>query len=220
MKKAMCVLALLAIPAVAFAGTATMSLKYSDGTSVKTVDAGLNPTWSGTISVSVYIDAYAGAPEAISNFGGSLSSASTVFSVATGTQRTLTGCGPFVTGDTWGALVGNGLAGAIPSVKDFGAAATTGGGHYTSFGNYGAPEDGALPWQTQIITVTVTNAPAGSTQILKIANGYVGTTENDGVDPVALDTDFSGNVTLNIIPEPATMLLLAAALPFLRRRSA
>jgi len=41
-----------------------------------------------------------------------------------------------------------------------------------------------------------------------------------GSDPVAVASSSSFTLTVNPVPEPVTMLLLAVALPFLRRRSA
>ncbi len=51
------------------------------------------------------------------------------------------------------------------------------------------------------------------------ANSFAGSSDDSGAS-VQLDTTLAGGVTVTVTPEPATMLLLAGALPFLRRRSA
>jgi hypothetical protein len=216
MKKLAFVLAILALPTIALAAnpTATMSLRLAaDASQLKTVPQGV----AGTITIGVYLDALS-AVEGLTNFGGVLDSATTgVFSVATGSQRSLTGA-VFQAGDIWGVTpVTSGMSGTIPQTKDFGAATVSGSGFY---GNYTLDDLNAVsaaPWPLEFINVSYAALAPGDYTV-GIKAGYVGTTTNDGADTWACDYTYGGGVTLHVTPEPATMLLLAGALPFLRRR--
>jgi len=212
MKKAMFVVALLAIPAIAYAGTATMSLKNNaDGLSTVTVGQA-----GGTVTISLNLDTYANAPGGIATVVATATASEAGLSI-TGRATGVVG-GPFKASDSWGVPP----TGALNLVsKELGVSATSFTGHGDQGANYVAPTDGELPWKIETITVSV---PAGldpKTWTLNITAGsYVDTTEFDGGgDQYPLDTTLIG-MTIVRTPEPATMLLLAAALPFLRRRSA
>jgi len=224
MKKAMFVVALLAIPAVAFAGTATMSLRSSVGNSATVTVA---PT-GGSLDIVVWIDAVAltGSQSGVSNIDGQLVADQS--NVLTITGRSWTGmC--FRSTDTLAATDANigdpdfdpsGFFGNVlaPSSPNFGVAATVNITLPISQTNRGT-QNIANGWKAEIITLDVAAAgPAGRTTKLNFSDGaFVGTTV--GLDPESLATTLHG-MTIVQTPEPATMLLLAAALPFLRRRSA
>lgn len=212
MKKSMFLVALLVIPAVAFAGTATMSLKLSGGATAITVapntPVALTAVWS--------LDDYAGAPNGIANVDAVLhASANNVFKF--GTTARVWGA-PFSSGkfDAATPAALNNLA-LNPDSANLGALALNPAfddpmavGNYTTLN---AP----LPWTLNTINLIVNAAPGVYT--LTIPGAFAGTSDDLGA-PVALDTALNNGITVTVTPEPATMLLLAAAVPFLRRRSA
>jgi len=233
MKRIAIVLALLALPAIALAAdSATMSLRLaSGGTSVTVASSG------GTFHATIVLDDYTVASGmGIANVNGYLqASANGVF---VGTGRTWGG--PFNTtnGDTAGATTMNRKM--DPLSYNWGIAATGSTGHGPPDNNdppginYIAPQDdtgggndGALPWTIETITIGVNTGTPGTYNLI-MYQAYAGTSDMDGI-AIALDTTIltgiqavisGGQAVITITPEPATMLLLAAALPFLRRRRA
>lgn len=212
MKKTMFLVALLAIPALAFAGTATMSLKLSDGSYAKSVDVATLPA---TISVLWGLDSYAGAPNGIANVDAYMTaSASNVFKVTARSFGT-----PFSAGFFAAATNPTLFVNLAPDSANIGALATGGSG---PLGNYLSPDDQATPWTLNTLTIQVlAGTPVGS-YTLQLKPGYfAGTTDATGEVPEQLTTgQADGPITITVTPEPATMLLLTLALPFLRRRSA
>jgi len=244
MKKLAFVLALLALPAVVFAGNATLSLKQNttNATALTFGPAG------GTLTVNVWLSTTAAdAPEGISNIAATLrgtkkvggASVNSVFTVVTRSAWTAGGTttyGPFNNADFWdNTMSGTAIGGVMaPDSKSLGVAATSGlgtgpKGNYTvptaAWTNEDDPENPinysySIPWRLMRLTVTLAANPNGGDYMLGFAPGsIVGTTTGAGVYPADMTTSLVG---MNIVqtPEPMTMLLLAAALPFLRRRSA
>ncbi len=210
MTKIAFVLGLLALPAIVFGQSATLSL-VDDATGLNTV--ALDPAVGGTITAALLVS-YSGAPEGVSNVDGIFQASQS--GVVTVTGRTYGS--PFQAGDSW-AAPGAAFYGAVnglmgPNSKNFGVASTSYVGSGPQ-GNYVAPTDGVLPWK--IFTMTLSVKPFTSPLTITMPGAFVGTTANEGLDPVTLSTTSTG---LTITPEPATMLLLAGAIPFLRRRSA
>ncbi len=201
MKKATFLVALLAIPAFAFAGSAAMSLLNADDmTGLATV-----PAAGGAFKVAVMIDSVTGAPEGVSNFAGTIvASQSHVFTMF---GRSLVGCGPFKDSDLIPPLepaVGHPLNPVSPPI-----------GIVAASGNYPAV---GFPWKVEIFLMTVEANPNPTTPrdlFLDLSSdSYVGTTIDYGA-LFPLPTQLSG-MKVTQLPEPATMLLLAAALPLLR----
>ena len=233
MRKTVSLLVLLVLPAMAYAGHATLSLKQfgTDATSLSIGSTG------GQLIVNVWLNTTAAdAPEGIANVVGNLTSyaydgATTKSGTFTMVRRDTAGCGPFTTGDTWDVTQnGTAIAGALsPNSKSIGVAATGGFGDGPA-GNYRVPTttyvDGndveqtfTVPWKLMKLTLVVAGVPGR--YVLGFSPGtYVGTTTGDGVYPAAMDTTREGISILIGAPEPATLLLLVGAVPFLRRRSA
>jgi hypothetical protein len=213
MKKSMFLVALLAIPAVAFAGTATMALKMSDGSTSVTVAPGV----ATNLAVVWTLDAYNDTAEG----GYGIANVDAYITASTGNAFKITAGAwglPFSNGNFGGGVTGTlnplspqlgGLA-ANPAFDDPGG-----------FGNYAAPGNGALPWTLRTLTIQLQSgfAIANTVYTLTIPGAFAGTNDSGGL-PITLDTTNNGGITVTVTPEPATMLLLAAAVPFLRRRSA
>lgn len=205
MKKLTFVLVLLALPAMAFAQSATMSLKMADGTSAVTL-----PETGGSIQIKIFLDSATGVPEGIASIDGTIvASQSGIF---TGTARTFGA--PFINGNFPTATNMNGAWN--PNSPNFGAVATAGS---SNEGNYLVDgTDGALPWTIETVTVTVAPTPGVYTLALSSLS-FAATTDGAGTG-IQLPTSLGSPITVTVTPEPATMLLLTLALPFLRRRSA
>ncbi len=211
MKKIAFVVGLLALPAMVFGQSATLSL-VDNATGLNSV--AVDPVLGGTVTAALLVS-YAGAAEGVANVDG-------IFQASQSGKVTITGRtygSPFQAGDSWaapGAAFYGAVNGAMnPNSKNFGVASTSFVGSGPG-GNYVAPADGALPWKIFTMTLSVAG-PVNSPIVISMPGAFVGTTVNDGLDPVQLSTQTFG---LTITPEPATMLLLAGAIPFLRRRSA
>ena len=237
MKKKVVILALLTVPSIAFAGNARLYLlqNTTNATAITFCPTG------GSLVVNVWLDTTAAdAPEGIANIVGNLTSYASdgvtpKSGIFTMVRRDTAGCGPFTTGDTWDVTQnGTAIAGALsPNSKSIGVAATGGFGDGPA-GNYMVPTttyvDGndveqtfTVPWKLMKLTLAVAGVPGS--YVLGFSPGtYVGTTTGNGVYPAALTTTLqgmsSGLMTVDVTPEPATMLLLAAAVPALRRRRA
>jgi len=208
--KKLAILALLVLPAVAFAGgNATLALVANGPT-----------TWAiggtGSVTVTVKLTGYDVANNGISNVSGYLDvSAGNIFATSARTFGA-----PFVVanGDTAGSATLTETIAGLQSTKNWGIAATSGLGASTG-GYYMAPTDGALPWAIETFTVKIPTTAAGSWTMALSTNSYVA--RGDASDLAEkMSTTVSAPITFTVTPEPATMLLLAAAVPFLRRRSA
>lgn len=222
MKKSAFIVALLAIPAIAFAGTATLQLKLNDGTSAASFD---KDTVGAQVTVAIWLNSYDDSDvgtwpggNGVANVDGYIdASASGIFNIPSAASRTWTG--PFQPSNGDLASASN-LSGALsPQSKNWGIAATSQFGSGQD-GNY-TTADAALPWKIETITMNVvTTTPGVYTLALSTSpQSYVGSSTDTG-SSIHLATELLGPVTVTITPEPATMLLLAFALPFLRRRSA
>ncbi len=204
MRKAASLAALLALPGLGLAQSASLWLVDHDtGRDWVAV-----PSWgSGTVDLDLMLS-YSGAPEGNFSFGGFIYASRGGLYISARTYGS-----PFTANDTWLAP-GDQFRGYLNlTSKNFGATATSGIGS-GPWGSYVAPTDGVLPWRLMTITVQWDDFHDPFGTWLFLLGVFVGSTENGGIDPIELPVSVG---TFRFLPEPASMLLLAGALPFLRR---
>lgn len=182
MKKYVAILALLAMPALAMAGTANTLDLLSGGSSTVAADPG------SSITVNVVLDTTE--PQGVAGYGLSATASSAgVFDITSETRSVIVA---FPSGSAVGGLdVTSPVSSCIEFVN-------------VPAGSFPAT---ILTWEVAVDA----NAAAGDYTI--IASGPGISTTGGVAIPVTL-----GALTVTVTPEPATMLLLAGALPFLRRR--
>lgn len=210
MKKVTFLFALLAIPAIAFAGTASMSLKLADGSTYIEVPQNVATNLSVVWTLDAYNDADVGG-YGIANVDAYITaSASNVFKITAGAWGQ-----PFSQGAFGGGVV---CTLAPLSVQLGGLAQNPNYSDPLGQGNY-TTADAPLPWTLRTLTMQVQATAAPGLYSLTIPGSFAGTIDADLV-AINLATSNNGGFQVRVTPEPATMLLLALALPFLRRRSA
>ena len=231
--------ALLVLPATVFANQTTLSLKQY-GTNATTVSLGSTGT---QLNVDMWLTTTAAdAPEGVAYVAARLclykadrvTPISGAVSTVTRTVAHTLGYGPFDILDTWDTGLGRSIAGELnPYSKSLGVTATGGYGTQTPGRNYAVPtavyglEDPntgdiinynfTTPWKLMKITLSFSSLPSGNCYLGFSPESCVVTTTGNGIYPAVLDTTLEGIV---ITPEPATLLLLVTAAPFIRRRSA
>lgn len=210
--KKLAILALLVLPAVAFAGgNATLSL-VANGTTTWAKSS--TPGTLGTVTVTIKLTGYDVADYGISNLSGFLDvSQGGIFATSARSFGS-----PFTGSDFPGATNLTEAIAGLQSTKNWGVAATSEAGSGLN-GYYVAPTDGDLPWTIETFTVKIPITAVGSWTMALSTNSYVARSDANGLAD-KMSTTVSAPLNFTVTPEPATMLLLAAAVPFLRRRSA
>ena len=184
MKYVMVIVALLAVPAIAFAGTANTLDLLSGGSASVSVAQG------GTLTVDAILDL-------------SVPAAGYQFQL----QASATGAFD-VTADVASTVI---FVGGMPLGTAVGGLDTTSG----ITGVMGFVDQPAASFPATIRTFTIVVDAAAPVGMYTISP--VGVVVADALAMSVPLTSITG-LAVNVTPEPATMLLLAGALPFLRRR--